>query len=59
MRIVKQNLLIIITLTGGLSDQFAFPMILMGSNYLLQLAEADIQKALWELPLLTGIHLLM
>jgi hypothetical protein len=34
-------------------------MILMGSNYLLQLAEADIQKALWELPLLTEIHLLM
>jgi len=34
-------------------------MILMGSNYLLQFAEADIQKALWELPLLTGIHLLM
>ena len=32
---------------------------LMGSNYLLQLAEADIQKALWELPLLTEIHLLM
>ena len=26
-----QNLLIIITLTGGLSDQFAFPMILMGN----------------------------
>ena len=42
-----------------------FTVFIMGSAFgealalLLQFAEADIQKALWELPLLTGIHLLM